>query len=282
MAYFGSSRELRPSIAECSNGALWGGSRLSFSLHFLSSTSLSSSPCSRCACAMLTRSSSRPQKRLTGTPPATAISSVSASECSRHAALRLLEREQCLDVRPYLVQASRAHEFAAAAAVDLPAAQNMCAHHRVLCTPQCRCTDRLASPRGLVNGALCNNSDLAAEDMEVLASGKANVKSKEQPCTSARQPHHQQASQERPSKLSASREPGAGRQTMQDAPPPPAAPVPQSCKKAQGRDEAASIERARTWVEGAAAQPPRLGYGRNRVSFMNLAKCSLRTGARRF
>eukprot|EP00955_Chlamydomonas_euryale_P003714 39120-Chlamydomonas_euryale.AAC.2 len=33
---------------------------------------------------------------------------------------------------------------------------------------------------GLVNGALCNDCDLAAEDMEVVASGKASVKSKEQ------------------------------------------------------------------------------------------------------
>eukprot|EP00955_Chlamydomonas_euryale_P000696 7945-Chlamydomonas_euryale.AAC.2 len=31
---------------------------------------------------------------------------------------------------------------------------------------------------GLVYGALCNHCDLAAQDMEVIASGKAGVKSK--------------------------------------------------------------------------------------------------------
>eukprot|EP00955_Chlamydomonas_euryale_P090697 364563-Chlamydomonas_euryale.AAC.6 len=40
------------------------------------------------------------------------------------------------------------------------------------------CARRGGSP-GLVNGALCNDCDLAAEDVEVVASGKASVKSKE-------------------------------------------------------------------------------------------------------
>eukprot|EP00955_Chlamydomonas_euryale_P116344 366411-Chlamydomonas_euryale.AAC.5 len=43
----------------------------------------------------------------------------------------------------------------------------------------CRAT--LASP-GLVNGALCNDRDLVAEDMEVIASGEANVKGKKKVC----------------------------------------------------------------------------------------------------
>eukprot|EP00955_Chlamydomonas_euryale_P065719 359325-Chlamydomonas_euryale.AAC.2 len=40
------------------------------------------------------------------------------------------------------------------------------------------CARRGGSPR-LLNGAVCNDCDLAAEDMEVIASGKASVKSKE-------------------------------------------------------------------------------------------------------
>eukprot|EP00955_Chlamydomonas_euryale_P067950 359979-Chlamydomonas_euryale.AAC.2 len=41
------------------------------------------------------------------------------------------------------------------------------------------CARRGASGPGLVNGALCNECGLVAEDMKVIASGKASVKSKE-------------------------------------------------------------------------------------------------------
>eukprot|EP00955_Chlamydomonas_euryale_P080690 363453-Chlamydomonas_euryale.AAC.7 len=40
------------------------------------------------------------------------------------------------------------------------------------------CARRDGSGKGLVNNALCNACDLAAQDVEVIASGKASVKSK--------------------------------------------------------------------------------------------------------